>query len=78
VSGAAGLSVPDVLASYIAEDTTFTIADLSGPQSCDLDIVGRYTYSVTASSLSFELLGDGCTGRRTFLTAGPWSRPAGG
>ena len=78
VDGSAGLSVPDVIASYITEDTTFTIADLSGPQSCDLSIVGRYTYTVTATSLSFELLGDGCTGRRTFLTAGPWSRQSGG
>ena len=60
LSGTAGLDDPVVTGAYATTESTISLSDTSGIQACDPALVGRYTFVVDATSLSLEVLTDGC------------------
>ena len=44
LNGTAGLAAPDIIGVYSTSETTLSLSDTSGSQSCDVGFVGRYTF----------------------------------
>ena len=75
-SGALAVSHPNgsVEAEITVSDGQITVRDISGALACEAPVeTGVYTWTETASTLSFQAVTDGCDGRRFVLTHSPWA-----
>lgn len=73
-SGAPNMAAIDVIGTLRTNQCQASIVDTSGRFACPSSNVGKYTFTVTATRLTFTLVSDACEGRRIPLTAGPLNR----
>jgi hypothetical protein len=73
-SGTPNMASIDVNGSVAVDKCSVKIVDVSGVYACPTVDVGRYTFTVTDTTLTFTLVSDPCDGRRIPLTAGPLTR----
>ncbi len=63
----AGPMTMDVAAKFTLDGDKFAVEDTGGKLACSAGVVGNYTYKCTATSLSFDKVGDACDGRAKYL-----------
>lgn len=73
-SGTPNMAAIDVIGTFDADRCNATIVDTSGRFACPANEIGRYTFTVTDTTLAFALVSDPCDGRRIPLTRGPLTR----
>lgn len=73
-AGAPNVAVIHVTGTLGGEGCTLTFTDLSGTHACPPNQVGTYTFSVTETSLSLQLVSDACDGRRIPLSGAVLAR----
>ena len=63
----AGPMTMDVTAKFTLDGNEFSIEDTGGKLACQPGVIGTYTYTCSASSLSFGKVSDACEGRAKYL-----------
>jgi hypothetical protein len=73
-SGTPNMASIDVTGTLKIDRCNATFVDASGRFACPATDVGRYTFSVSDTTIAFTLVSDPCDGRRIPLTSGPLTR----
>jgi len=73
-SGSPNMASIDVTGTLKVDKCDVEILDTSGRYACPSTDVGKYTFTVTETTLAFTLVSDPCDGRRRPLTAGPLTK----
>jgi hypothetical protein len=73
-SGTPNMATIDVTGTLKIDRCNATFVDKSGRFACPATSVGRYTFSVSDTTIAFTPVNDPCDGRRIPLTSGPLTR----
>jgi len=60
--------------TYTTQGDEIKLTDVSGNIACEKDIVGKFKWTYTDTSLKFEMIDDKCSERADDLTAQPWKK----
>jgi hypothetical protein len=73
-SGSPNMASIDVIGTVQVDKCHAKIVDTSGRFACPSANIGRYTFTVSDTTLAFTVVDDPCDGRRIPLTAGPLTK----
>ena len=73
-SGTPNMAQVDVTGRIRIVGHTITFTDTSGRFACPPSQAGEYTFTVSATTLTFKVLRDPCDGRRAPLSTNPLTR----
>ncbi len=73
-SGTPNMANIDVIGTIQVDKCNAKIVDTSGKLACPTTDIGRYTFTVTDTKLTFAVVSDPCDGRRIPLTRGPLTK----
>ena len=63
----AGPMTMDVTAKFTLDGNKFSVEDTGGKLACKPGVIGSYTYTCSATQLSFKKISDACDGRAKYL-----------